>query len=305
MLDSILSDNSNRAWVFGDNSPLRFDSRAVAAKTGTTNEFRDGWTMGYAPNLAVGVWAGNNDNSPMKEGADGVNVAAPIWKMFFEKAISNYTKEDFPTYNPDEYIGDGDGKTNKPMLSGKLEEEKDLKVCEIPKKNTYCLANKYCPDDKMKKKDFASTHDILHYIDRKDPLGNKPDNPESDPQYKKWESAVEKWYEKDDKKAENVPTKECEEDDFNSYEPSVSLTISDATNSSDLSLSAKVDAPYGVKKVTYSVDGDSVKSLSDKPYSTNYSLPNSKNNKTITVKVELEDSNGNTASDSQDVSVSF
>lgn len=75
MLDSILSNNENRAWVFGDNSPLRFDTRQVAAKTGTTNEFRDGWTMGYTPNLAVGVWAGNNDNSPMKEGADGVNVA--------------------------------------------------------------------------------------------------------------------------------------------------------------------------------------------------------------------------------------
>ena len=305
MLDSILSDNSNRAWVFGDNSPLRFESRPVSAKTGTTNEFRDGWTMGYTPNLVVGVWAGNNDNSPMKEGADGVNVAAPIWRAFFEKAISNYSKEDFPSYNPDDYIGDGEGKTNKPMLNGKLEEEKDLKVCEIPKKNTYCLANKYCPDDKVKKKDFASTHDILHYVDRKDPLGSKPEKPESDPQYKRWEEAVEKWYSKEDKKSENVPTDECDEDDFGSYEPSVKLTLSSSVNSSTLSLSAKVDAPYGVKKVTYFVDGDSVKSTSDKPYSAEYGLPNSKNNKTITVKVELEDTNGNTSSDSQEVKVSF
>ncbi len=305
MLDSILSDNSNRAWVFGENSPLRFDSRPVSAKTGTTNEFRDGWTMGYTPNLAVGVWAGNNDNSPMKEGADGVNVAAPIWRAFFEKAISNYTKEDFPSYNPDDYIGDGEGKINKPMLNGKLEEEKDLKVCEIPKKNTYCLANKYCPDDKVKKKDFASTHDILHYVDRKDPLGAKPEKPENDPQYKRWEEAVEKWYSKEDKKSENVPTEECKENDFNSYEPSIKLTTPGSVNSSNLSLTVKVDAPYGVKKVTYFVDGDSVKSVSDKPYSTNYDLPGSKNNKTITIKAELEDGNGNTSSDSQEVSVSF
>ncbi len=305
MLDSILSDNTNRAWVFGENSPLRFDTRPVAAKTGTTNEFRDGWTMGYTPNLAVGVWAGNNDNSPMREGADGVNVAAPIWRAFFEKAIANYSKEDFPKYNPDDYIGDGEGKTNKPMLNGKLEEEKDLKVCEVPKKDTYCLANKYCPDDKVKKKDFASSHDILFYVDRKDPSGNKPENPESDPQFKRWEEAVEKWYKKEDKKAEGAPTKECEKDDFDNYKPSIEITTSGSISSSTLPLEVKIDASYGVKKVTYFIDGDSVKSTSDKPYSANYSLPSSKNNKTITLKAELEDDNGNTSSDSKEISISF
>lgn len=305
MLDSILSDNSNRAWVFGESSPLRFDSRPVAAKTGTTNEFRDGWTVGYTPNLAVGVWAGNNDNSPMREGADGVNVAAPIWRAFFEKAVANYSKEDFPKYNPDDYIGDGEGKTNKPMLNGKLEEEKDLKVCEIPKKNTYCLANKYCPDDEVKKKDFASSHDILYYVDRKDPAGNKPEKPENDPQFKRWEEAVEKWYKKEDKSTEGAPTKECEKDDFDSYEPSIQVTTSSSINSSSLPLEVKIDAAYGVKKVTYFVDGDEVKSVSNKPYSGEYSLPNSKNNKTITLKAELEDDNGNTSSDSKEVSISF
>ncbi|MDD5652420.1 MAG: transglycosylase domain-containing protein, partial [Candidatus Moranbacteria bacterium] len=77
MLDYIISNNDLRAPVFGDNNPLRFDGRPVAAKTGTTNEWRDGWTMGYTPSLAVGVWAGNNDNRPMAKGADGSYVAAP------------------------------------------------------------------------------------------------------------------------------------------------------------------------------------------------------------------------------------
>jgi len=58
MIDYIMSTNSLRAPVFGDKNPLSFDDRAVAAKTGTTNEWRDGWTMGYTPSLAVGVWAG-------------------------------------------------------------------------------------------------------------------------------------------------------------------------------------------------------------------------------------------------------
>ena len=124
MLDSILSNNDNRAWVFGESSPLRFDNRPVAAKTGTTNEFRDGWTIGYTPSLAVGVWAGNNDNRAMVEGADGVNVAAPIWRAFLDKALTNYAIEEFPKYNPDDEIGEGEGKTDKPMLAGKLEQER-------------------------------------------------------------------------------------------------------------------------------------------------------------------------------------
>jgi 1A family penicillin-binding protein len=307
MLDSILSNNENRSWVFGDNSPLRFDSRPVAAKTGTTNEFRDGWTMGYTPNLAVGVWAGNNDNSPMKEGADGVNVAAPIWRAFLNKALPSYSTENFPSYNPDDEIGEGDNKTDKPLLSGKLEEEKDLKVCEIPGKDTYCLANKYCPSDKEKKKDFVSIHDILHYVDRKDPRGPIPNKPENDSQYKKWEESVKKWYDKesDKKSSGNVPTKDCEKSDFDNYEPDVKITSPSSTNSSTLELSVKVEAPYGVKKVTYSIDGDTIKTETNKPYSGNYSLPNSKNNKTITLKAELEDDNGNTVSDTKDISVSF
>ncbi|MDP3957319.1 MAG: transglycosylase domain-containing protein, partial [bacterium] len=178
MLDSILSNNDNRAWVFGESSPLRFDNRPVVAKTGTTNEFRDGWTIGYTPSLAVGVWAGNNNNSPMTDGADGVNVAAPIWRAFLDKVLANYAIEEFPKYNPDDEIGDGEGKTNKLMIAGKLEQKENLKVCSIPgDKGNYCLANKYCPDSEVDKKDFVSSHDILFYVSRDDPRGPIPDKP--------------------------------------------------------------------------------------------------------------------------------
>jgi membrane peptidoglycan carboxypeptidase len=69
MLDYIMSTNDLRAPVFGTNNPFKFDDRPVAAKTGTTNEFRDGWALGFTPSIVAGVWAGNNDNSPMKVGA--------------------------------------------------------------------------------------------------------------------------------------------------------------------------------------------------------------------------------------------
>lgn len=307
MLDSVLSNNENRAWVFGENNPLRFDGRSVAAKTGTTNEFRDGWTVGYTPSLAVGVWAGNNNNSAMVEGADGVNVAAPIFRAFLDKTLTNYPIEEFPKYNPDNEIGEGEGKTNKPMLAGKLEMKEDLKVCKIPdKKNEYCLANKYCRDKDTDKKDFVSDHDILYYVNRDDPRGAIPDKPDRDSQYKNWEKGVENWYEKQKNVVvADVPKDECKESDFSEYKPSVSITTAGSTASAALALSVDTDAPYGVDRVTYSVDGSEVGSSGDKPYSISYSIPDSKNHTTIRIDAELRDKNGNKVTASKDVSVSF
>jgi len=100
-INSILSDNKARTPIFGSRSPLILDDgRPVAAKTGTTQEFRDAWTVGYTPSLVVGVWAGNNDNSPMKSGADGVFVAAPIWKDYMQKVLGSSPKENFIAYDP-------------------------------------------------------------------------------------------------------------------------------------------------------------------------------------------------------------
>ncbi len=91
LMTSILTDNKARTPIFGASSPLILRDRPVAAKTGTTNDFRDGWTVGYSTQVAVGVWVGNNDNHPMREGVDGVENAAPIWNEFM-RLINNYEK---------------------------------------------------------------------------------------------------------------------------------------------------------------------------------------------------------------------
>jgi penicillin-binding protein 1C len=305
MLDSILSNNENRAWVFGENSPLRFDTRQVVAKTGTTNGFRDGWTMGYTPSLAVGVWAGNNDNSSMVTGSDGVNVAAPIWREFLDTVLTNYPTEEFPKYNPDDEIGDGDGKTDKPMLNGELEQKENLKVCAIPgNKGDYCIANKYCPDGKSEKKDFLNIHSILYYVNRDDPRGDIPEHPEDDSQYKNWEEGVKKWY-KDNKQKGKItdapPEDECSENDFKKYQPDVSLSLPSSVSTGSVTLKAKVDAPYGVKTITFYVDGD--QACSGDSESCSYDVPDSKSGSSITVKVKVVDDNGNTSSDQESVSV--
>ncbi len=87
MITSILSDNVARTPMFGAHSLLYFPGYEIAAKTGTTDQYRDAWTIGYAPYLAAGVWTGNNDNSAIAK-EPGVVMAGPIWHNFFQQALS-------------------------------------------------------------------------------------------------------------------------------------------------------------------------------------------------------------------------
>lgn len=97
-INSILSDNNARAPIFGANSTLYIPNYQVAAKTGTTQRRNDGWTMGYIPSAVVGVWIGNNDNSPTKD--LGIGLAGPIWRKVMEKLLASRNKEDFIQPDP-------------------------------------------------------------------------------------------------------------------------------------------------------------------------------------------------------------
>ena len=96
LISEILSDNGSRWDAFGEWSPLRIANYQVAVKTGTTDDKRDNWTIGYTPNLTVGVWVGNNDNSPMHpQLSSGITGAAPIWNRAMETFLPLLSKEDF------------------------------------------------------------------------------------------------------------------------------------------------------------------------------------------------------------------
>ncbi len=95
LITSILSDNQARMPAFGPHSPLYLGpEHPAAAKTGTTNDFRDNWTLGYTPNLVVGVWVGNADYSTMKH-VSGVSGAGPIWRDFMLTALKGQPTVDF------------------------------------------------------------------------------------------------------------------------------------------------------------------------------------------------------------------
>lgn len=89
LVTDILSDNSARAPMFGAQSHLYFENYKVAAKTGTTDDFRDCWTIGYTSSVVVGVWVGNNNNEPMTRKQPAATVAGPIFHEFLEKVLPN------------------------------------------------------------------------------------------------------------------------------------------------------------------------------------------------------------------------
>ena len=94
LISDILSDNEARAPLFGERSPLFFENYQVAVKTGTTTDYRDGWTIGYTPSIVAGLWSGNNDNSPIAK-KPGSMISAPMWHQFMEGVLSKLPKENF------------------------------------------------------------------------------------------------------------------------------------------------------------------------------------------------------------------
>ena len=177
----VMSDNEARTPTFGANNKLILPDRPVAAKTGTTNDFHDAWTMGFTPSLVAGVWVGNNNNQAMKTGADGSVIAAPIWNQFMLEALKNTPPENFIA--PQTII------TGKPVLDGVKVAEKIYQIDTMSGK----LATQYTPKETIKEIRVRADHSILQFVNKDNPRGDVPTNPASDSQYSNWEDAVQRW----------------------------------------------------------------------------------------------------------------
>lgn len=95
IISDIISDNNARLLEFGPNSALKIPNKTVSAKTGTTNDFRDNWTIGYTPDYVVAAWVGNNDNTPMSNLASGITGAAPIWHEIMTELLKDIPSHPF------------------------------------------------------------------------------------------------------------------------------------------------------------------------------------------------------------------
>lgn len=90
IVEQVMSDDSNRAMIFGRGSNLTLPDHKVASKTGTTEDYRDGWTVGYTPAVATAFWFGNANFSPMAQYLEASVIAAPVWHNFMEWTLNNH-----------------------------------------------------------------------------------------------------------------------------------------------------------------------------------------------------------------------
>lgn len=153
LISSVLTDNVARTPSYGAASALYFKDRPVAVKTGTTNDYKDVWVIGYTPSIVIGMWAGNNDNTPIDKRTAGF-VLAPVWRKAMLAATEGTQVEYFPDPLPNT--------SSKPILRG-----------------IYCGTN--------------GIHTILDTVQRNNPDGEYPLNPTSDSQYYLWDNAIQNY----------------------------------------------------------------------------------------------------------------
>lgn len=261
---SVMSDNNARAFVFGSRSPLILGNRPIAAKTGTTNDFRDAWTMGYTPSLVAGVWRGNNDNSSMKNGADGVVVAAPIWNAFMKRALEGKPVEQFkkPKANT----------AKKPVLLGKLQGDVQVFVDSETGKQIpdSCLAS--WPSTFVREVSVKEVHTILYYLDKDDPNGAALADPTKDPMYANWEKPIEAWAKKNNYVAKTPAMENCDLRAGQGTTPVSILSPASNTTVTAASVAIEVGTSTDTVSVQYTIDGTVVASVSAAPFSTTLDL---------------------------------
>jgi membrane peptidoglycan carboxypeptidase len=258
-ISNVLSDDSARAYMFGRNGSLTLPDRPVAAKTGTTNDYKDAWTMGYTPSLATGVWVGNTRPSTMKGG--GNTLAGLIWNQFMKAATKDTPPETFP-----------EPPTNtatKPVLRGA---DNGIKL-RINKTNGN-IASSSTPPAITLEKTFLPPHDILHYVNKDDPRGPVPTNPYEDPQYENWETSLREWIQRQNNSGKELSLEEPPTEYDNSvYKSELSPQIeiispnnNETISGREINIRIKASAPRGIKQVFYSIDGESVGSSEQFPF---------------------------------------
>jgi len=265
--NSILSDNNARSFIFGESNYLTIGDRPVAAKTGTTNDFNDAWTIGFTPHLVTAVWIGNNNNEKMIEGAAGGALAAPIWKAFMQEATKNDPLTGFADYEKNESL-------EKPMLNGNMAQQTKVKIDTM----TGLLATDYTPPTTIKEKIFYKVHSILHYLDKNDPLGPIPNNPDSDPNYETWETAVLKWVTEDAGQEIDTSDPPTKYDNIHTLAKKPTLVINYpltnqeiSSNNMNIQVTAKAKSS-SIDRVVYYIDDKFVGTSKSNPHQYNYNF---------------------------------
>ncbi len=285
-ISDILSDNVARAPAFGETSQLHFSSRDVAVKTGTTNDYRDAWILGYTPSVALGAWAGNNDNSPMEKRVAGF-IVAPMWRAFMDEILKDLPNEEFPLPTPE------DPYELKPVLRGKWQGGEARFVDSISNK----LATIYTPKETFVEYLSGGIHSILYWVDKNNPRGPVPENPNEDPQFRYWEYGVNRWMASQGMVQPENPDLPTEHDDIHTLKAKPKIAFISPKNGETygpgetINVSIEYETLFPAKEARLFLNGDSIGKSGQAPFSFSLEPGNSSlvqgNN---TLKVILYDS---------------
>lgn len=285
LISDILSDNKAREITFGLASGLNISGYEVAVKTGTTNDKRDNWAVGWTPNVLVGVWVGNNDNSAMKRVASGISGATPIWRRIIIESLKNRPKKNFePTENivtveVDAVSGyrahDGFPVKTDYFIKGREPSGNDpfhqkLKLCRGQ--------NKLATPAQIGRGDY----------EEKEFFTFKEEDPVSQDGKNRWQEAILAWMFAQSDERYHPPTEYCEGGQ-------ISISLSSPENESTVGnkfiVKASVDSINPVSEVKFYINEEEKAVFYQKPFEKEVNLPDGK----YTIKAVAKDDEGNQA----------
>lgn len=261
-ISNILSDKVTRTMVFGAGTLLNFPNRTVAAKTGTTSDFKDAWTVGYTPSLSVAVWVGNNNAKPMGSAADGSVVATPIFRAFVDKALEGIPSEEFT--KPDGIVEMEVEKysNNKPNQYSKEKTRDIFASWQVPDdSDDVNLQLRFCKgSDKLAPEGFpealtdTKVISIIH--------SERPD-------YPNWENPVIAWAQANGFFTGTIPKDYCNTEEVT---PAVSITTPGNNDkiSGNYTFQISINNSINITSAEYFVDSVSVGRSESSPFSLIY-----------------------------------
>ncbi|MFA5933289.1 MAG: penicillin-binding protein [Microgenomates group bacterium] len=302
IISNILADNGARTAAFGSVSNLNISGKTVSVKTGTTDEKRDNWTIGYTPSYTVGVWVGNNDNSKMDPVvASGVTGASPIWQKIMTLVLKGKQDEKQDQPNDVSYMEIDGLMGGKTKDGSPVRREYYVKGTEPGNVSSAYQRQKVCKTNPHRiGNDGEDTEekDVI-LLNENDPTGAN-----------KWQAAIDNWVlTAPDARFVGI-ARGCSNIPGFSSGPSGSgiISIVNVGNGANVprvfDVLAKANSPAGVKKITWLIDGGTKSTQTSEPFALHVEFPNGdKGSHTITVT--LEDNNGGIFSNSIGVTVNM
>ena len=268
LVNHMLSDNSARLLTFGENSLINIRGRSVAVKTGTTNDRRDNWTVGWTADTVVGTWVGNNDNSPMKQVASGVTGAAPIWRRILMEVLKNRPDKEFAPPSDVEAIlvdsvsgypeHDGFASRTDYFLKGTVPAGRDPihRMVDVCKSSGKLATSLDVAKGDAEKKEFF-------FFKESDPLTGGGVN--------KWQEGIDKWLAEQSDSRYHPPTEECDQNE------DLVVVITDPLDkakidANDVEVKVRVTANDDTEWVKIYMDGQEKEKLTSSPYKTTLTL---------------------------------